>query len=408
MVELAADAPACTVVLVKRFPKLSETFISGEIVSLLKHGHDVRVLSMWSPTEALRPAEPAELGGRVSYLDAVPRLVGALALARALLRRPGLVTRLVRLAREVPAGLAFLGALLERCERDGVRHIHCHYLTEPAALAAAAADALGATWSISAHAKDIYETAPSLVTERMAKAAFVVTCTRHNYDYLRGLAGDEARVHLVYHGVDADFFAPEATAPTPSAKHIVSVGRFKEKKGFDVLIRACALLAARGESFECSIVGYGDQDERLRALIAELGLEARVRLCAPMRHAEVRELLRGAALFVMPCRVTASGDRDGIPNSMLEAMASGVPVVATPVSGIPEVIVDGVNGMLVEPENEHALSEAMGGVLADELLGRRLARAARGTVLERFAWWPNVRRLSELLTSALPPRYRTA
>jgi glycosyltransferase involved in cell wall biosynthesis len=386
-----------TAVLVKRFPKLSETFICGETLNLVRRGHDVTVVSLFSPTERVVHAAAAELRDRVVYLDRQNALRGAMALARALCRGPRAWGALARLRRECPECLPALATLVAFCRHERIEHIHCHYLSEPAALAAAAAELVGISFSISAHAKDIYETNPAAASQRLGQAAFVTTCTRHNYEYLRALTDEPAHVHLMYHGVDAGFFQPLEGAAPSDRKRILSVGRFKEKKGFDLLIRACALLAARGETFECDIVGYGEQEAALRNLIVELGVERYVTLRPPVTHDDIRVLLQDALMFVLPCRVTASGDRDGIPNSMLEAMAAGVPVVTTNVSGIPEVVTNRVSGLLVTPDDPHALAEALLELLNDAALRQRLASAARNTVLERFSWQTNIERLSILL-----------
>ncbi len=385
-------------ILVKRFPKLSETFILGEIENLANAGEHAEILSMYEPSDDLQQPAANRFLDRVTYLNRVSVIAAYAALVFSLLRNPSGCKPLYRLAKLDRRQLIRLGALLSACRRLGIRHIHAHYVSEPAALADAAAAIGRLTFSISAHAKDIYLTPPAEIAERVSRAQFIATCTRHNFEHLRSLAaGHQDRVHLVYHGIDTEQFCPDATVAPHVPPMLLAVGRFKEKKGFDLLIDACAGLAARDVNFRCEIIGYGDQETRLQSLIVHHGLWDRVTLRPPVDHAELQAIYRDASIFILPCRLTADGDRDGIPNAMLEAMASRLPIISTSVSGIPEVIVDGTNGLLVEPENAPALTNAVVRLLGDGQLGERLGEAGRRTVLEQFSWERNISKLVRLL-----------
>lgn len=385
-------------ILVKRFPKLSETFILGEIENLANAGEHAEILSMYEPSDNLQQPAANRFLDRVTYLNRTSIVAASAALVFALLRNPSGCKPLYRLAKSDRRQLFRLGALLSACRRLGVRHIHAHYVSEPAALADAAAAIGRLTFSISAHAKDIYLTPPTEIAERVSRAQFIATCTRHNFEHLRNLTADhQDRVHLVYHGIDTEQFCPDGTVTPHVPPMLLAVGRFKEKKGFDLLIDACAELAARDVRFRCEIIGYGDQEVRLQSLIVHHGLWDRVALRSPVDHADLQAIYRGASIFVLPCRLTADGDRDGIPNAMLEAMASGLPIITTSVSGIPEVIVDGQNGLLVEAENAQALTNAVTRLLDDSQLGERLGEAGRRTVLEQFSWDRNISKLVRLL-----------
>ncbi len=388
-------------VLVKRFPKLSETFIQGEISSLVAHGLDVRVLSIGRPNESVCQPDAEALAERVCYLSS-PGLIDAFVfLLLRLLRHPRrLGVLLLRSLKERP-DLRTLSALVAACETHAIGHIHAHYISEPALLADFAAQLLGGSFSVSAHAKDIYLTERTVIRRRIRHAAFVATCTAYNADYLEGIAGEDAeRVHLVYHGIDSERFAPAAAASTPHLPTVMAIGRFKRKKGFDVLIKSCALLIAEGTELHCEIVGYGDEKPLLQALIRQVGIDDWVSLRDPIDHAELAGRLQHASIFVLPCRIPEDGDRDGIPNALLEAMACGIPVISTNVSGIPEVIEAGANGLLVAPDDFIALASAMRGVLMDADFGSRLGRAARTTVLDRFNWHKNTERLYQNIDSA--------
>jgi glycosyltransferase involved in cell wall biosynthesis len=221
-----------------------------------------------------------------------------------------------------------------------------------------------------------------------------VTCTEANRHYLEQLA-DTTPIHLVYHGLNDDFqrysrrIRPCRDAP--EGFRLLAVGRLVRKKGFDVFVEACALLDRRGVPFEAAIIGEDDDvgdgvnvGEDLRQRIARLGLEGRVRLLGQLGQPEVYHHYASASVFCLPCRVLDNGDRDGIPNVLLEAMSCGVPVVTTPVSGIPELVDDAVNGLLVRPDDPDALACAVEQLHADPDLARRLGRAGQARIHEKF------------------------
>ena len=385
-------------VLVKRFPKLSETFILGEIAALVDFGLNIHVISLHRPNETLQQPGAMRFADRVTYIEPVAGLRRFIALVMLFLRNPAGGLKTLMHLRESGVNMGQLGALIGLCEELDVGHLHAHYISGPALLADLTARACGITFSVSAHAKDIYLTDPCLVRERLHNAAFVSTCTAHNYRYLAGLSGSAAaKIHLVYHGIDSETFRPADIEVASQAPLLIAVGRYKEKKGFDLLISACASLLLEGVTLRCEIIGYGDQQSQLQQLITDKGLEEHVRLRTPVNHDDLVGILQNASLCVLPCRQTENGDRDGIPNAMLEAMSCAVPVVSTPVSGIPEVIRSGINGILVEPENPQALAQAIRSVLDDRKLRRKLADAGRDTVQEMFSWQSNMTVLGEML-----------
>jgi glycosyltransferase involved in cell wall biosynthesis len=221
----------------------------------------------------------------------------------------------------------------------------------------------------------------------------VVTCTETNRRHLQEL-GDGANVHRVYHGLNVDFariLAEGGEAPARNGRfRVLAVGRLVAKKGFDVLVEAIGILADRGVPVEAVIVGHQaplepDVGPELERGISRLGLEGRVHLLGSMTQAQLFDEYRRASAFCLPCRVADSGDRDGIPNVMVEAMACGLPVVGTEVSGLPELVVSGRNGLLVPPEDPEAVAEALGRVYGDPDLARALGRRGEATVRERFA-----------------------
>jgi len=393
--------------LVKTFPKLSETFILEEILGLERMQVPLALFALSMPRDTVRHDAVARVRAPLHYL---PEGAGAGVLRlhlRALLRHPVRYLRTlafcamrregfsgVDLTRGVALGLAI--------ERAGIRHIHAHFASEPAAAAEIAARLTGARYSISAHAKDIYVGAAAVLRRKLDGARFALTCTGHNLRHLDSLHAGCEEVHLMYHGIDsARFRATPRTADT-AAPLILAVGRLRAKKGFDTLVRACALLRDAGRAFRCEIVGYGEEREPLQALIEELGLVASVRLAGTMNHAALRERYQAASIFAAPCRITQDGDRDGIPNVLLEAMAMELAVVSTPVSGIPEVVVDGSNGALVPQEDPVALAAALEKLIAQPHTRAAMGARARELVLERFDNDRNLRTLCDLLSGARP------
>ena len=217
-------------------------------------------------------------------------------------------------------------------------------------------------------------------------------------------------MHTVYHGLDTRYFAPGPKADDRAVPLILSVGRFVEKKGFDHLIEACSRLKEQGVRFGCTIVGErGSAYEAMRALIEARGLADSVRLRSAVAQDELREIYRTARVFALPCQVMEDGDRDGFPNVLAEAMAMGVPVVSTDISGIPEMIDHEVHGLLVEPRNARALANALRRVLTDPALHERLAHAGRQRICERFDSRRTTLALRDLFTAQLlRHRERTA
>ncbi len=351
-------------ILVKRFPKVSETFILHEILALEAKGWPVTIFTLLPPSDDIVHPEVAQVQAQIVSLD--------------------------------PARPA--GHFATVCRASGIRHIHAHFANAPAALAASVAGHLGIGFSISAHAKDIYLTPPTELRANMADAKFVVTCTGHNATFLRSVAPG-VPVSKLYHGINCERLCP-GDAPPQVPPLILSVGRLRTKKGFDTLIDACSRLEADGLEFRCEIIGYGPEESALSAQIGHLGLSGKVRLLGKMGHDAVLSRMRAATLFALPCRIDADGDRDGIPNVVLEAMAMGVPVVSTSVSGVPEVIDDGISGVLVKPNNAAELAEAISMLLGSPEQCKAFAQVARQTVNLCFGEGRDMAVLDRLLLTA--------
>ena len=400
----SADAQRI-VVLVKRFPRLSETFILNEFLELRRLGLPVELFAIMDPHERRSQPEALALVPEVTYLQ-TGRLWRELGAALRTARRYPLGTMRAggwSLTRHTTAAARnFIHALvlLDRLASGPPAHLHAHFLHSPAAIAFIAAKINGQPYSLTGHAKDIYTTLPQNLLMRCNRARFVTTCTEANRTHLIaevGLAPEQ--VHVCRHGVDLVKFAHPIRQPRPG--RIVSVGRLVPKKGFDILIRACGELERRGVAFELVVLGGGELHDELLALAREQGIGDRVSFLGGRPQRDVVEQLAGAEIFALSPVVLPDGDRDGVPNVLLEAMAAGVPVVATAVSGIPEVVTDDVTGRLVPPRRPDLLADALAQLLADPALQKRLGEAGRLLVRQTASWTISVAPLLALLTGEL-------
>jgi glycosyltransferase involved in cell wall biosynthesis len=425
------------------FPRVSETFIASELHRVEQAGVPVRLF-------VVKPVEARERGLRHPVVDAIrarpEHLPDAASLTRPLHRwRPADVApfapALRRVLRRRPLGLAkAAAAALAQALRDRrtpfsgprkiyvkellqaialadrvlaapeVRHLHAHFAHGTTTITWHAARIAGLPFSFTGHARDIYAghlNPKGWLRRKLLAARFVVTCTEANRRHLAAIA-PEAEIHLVYHGLNADFArlvrerrASRANGAAPERLRVLAVGRMVAKKGFDQLVDACAELQRRGVAFEAAIVGQEDKHSAaVRARIARHGLERRIALPGPMGQEQLLAEYRRASVLCVPSRLLPD-DRDGIPNVLVEAMAAGTPVVASAVSGIPELVEDGVNGVLVAPERPAELADALERLHGDPALRERLAGAGRETVAARFDGDRLAGRLAELFRAAL-------
>ena len=396
----------------KRYPRLSETFILQEMLALEAQGIRLHVYSLMNPEEAIVHRDVQRLIAPVTYLPDVA-LAGWRELLHAHLHlishmpRRYLRTLGFALWRRTPlAGLRhFLraGWLGRELEREQITHLHAHFAHGPAATAEMVAHLFDITFSFTGHAKDIYTTPRAIVARRIQNARYVITCTEFNRTFLASLVPDAvtARIHRIYHGVDRDRFTPTPPATSDAPPILLSIGRFVEKKGLTYLIAACAQLRDQGVSFRCQIIGGGPLRAALQAQITQAQLDDRVTLLAPCDQATLVEHYQAAAVVVLPCVVLDNGDRDGIPNVLVEAQSMARPVVSTAISGIPELIADGYNGLLVPPQDVPALAAALARLLADPDLRARMGTAGSAVVGERFDQMGNARRVGALLLTTV-------
>lgn len=404
--------------LTKRFPRLSETFILDEILGLEACGVPLRLYSIMDPREPVVQPDSRRVRSPITYLHRGTTWRTALAesggTARAqvglLVRHPaGYARALTYVARRRcnPATLRhFLegGNLAALLERDKAYHLHAAFAHGPASIAYFVHLMTGLPFTFSAHAKDLYLSDPRLLARKIRAAQFVLVCSEAAAGRLREIAGPAAhKVRLAYHGVDTERFRPPADkqgisegGAAVAPLRVLAVGRLVEKKGYPVLLDALARVVASGRRVRCEIIGAGPLRATLEARSKELGLTDTVSLRGPRTHQEVAVAYQEADVFVQASVVLGDGDRDGVPNSVLEAMASGLPVVASAVAGIPEVVQDGATGVLVSPGDAGALASALMGLIDDPRARQRLGQAARAYVVERLDRTSAVRAIAPL------------
>jgi len=378
------------VVLANGFPRLSETFVLHELLDLERRGLRLHIVALKRPEEVVQHEASRNLRAPVEYLgDGTPwsqRLAVRTAHAALLLRRgTSYVDALADVVRAPDFSRAALGGaavLAHRLVRLGSPPLYVHFAHKPGTYGRFAARLAGVPYALSAHAKDVWLTRPEELRAKAREAATVLTCTEEARSYIDALADGVTPVHRIYHGVEVPSNSPmlEGSA-TPV---ILAVARLVEKKGLETLIRAAALLRLRGADFRVRIAGEGPEWARLQRLVHELGVADNVTFLGPLMEPEVRAEYRRAAVFALPCRVLENGDRDGLPNVVVEAMAHGLPVASTTLAGVREAVVDGECGLLVPPGDEFGLADALQRLLSDGALRSRLGVQARRQVASRF------------------------
>lgn len=379
-------------VVVKGWPRLSETFIAQEMAGLEARGLRLAIWSLRAPTDRRRHPLHETVTAPVAYLpeylhDAPGRVLRGVLGA---MRRPGFgrAARLwladLRRDRTRNRVRRFGQACVLAVELPtGTRALYAHFLHTPASVARYAAAILGIPWAVSAHAKDIWTSPDWEKREKLSAAsggaAFAVTCTAAGAAHLAALADAPGRVALAYHGLDLTRFPPPPPARPPrdgtgGPVSILSVGRLVEKKGTDRLLQALALLPP-GLDWRLTHIGGGDLARPMAALAERLGIAGRVVWAGARTQPEVIAAMRAADIFALPVRVAADGDRDGLPNVLMEAASQALPILATPAAAIPEFLRDGVEATLA-PDDPPAFAAALAALIADPARRARQAEAA--------------------------------
>ncbi len=404
--------------IIKGFPRLSETFISNEVLLLEQSGVTIKLFSIKHPDEALQQSTVSQINAKPVYLPSVTSLSNTFLPVWLLRNIRPFIKAHMKLALTQPINFfstlikassmmviyrqnmfanpkkVFLKEFIQAVfiadqiiQSGNIRHIHSHFCHGATTIALFVSKLTNIPFSFTAHAKDIYQKTQNpgdLLIKKIKAASFVATCTGANKRYLDQL-DDPDKIKLIYHGLDISFFTPDKPIPNKNIQEILSVGRYVEKKGFQYLIEACSLLKNRGLQFRCRIIGEkGDAYPSLKALVEKLELEELVSLEGPKAHLELKQIYQQSKIFALPCQIVDDGDRDGIPNVLVEAMACGLSVVSTHISGIPELIKHQHNGLLIEEKNSLDLADALEQLLTDKSLSAQLAENGRNTVIQEF------------------------
>ena len=399
--------------LLKTYPKLSETFILNEILELERQGVFLHLFSLRKPTDEKNHPDVDKVKAHVTYiptllpqfnfLDLIELLKAHLQL---LFQSPrqywqALQFHLQRPEKKRLNEFLQAGYLAATMQNLGIYHLQAHFANVPTATTEIAKIFGNLSYNIFAHAKDIYLTEKEVLDRRIGSAEFVLTCTGFNHRHLRSLSTSSTPIYLSYHGIDLTRFTSTVVKHKTETPLILSVGRYCEKKGFPYLIQACQQLKQQGHKFQCDIVGYGPLEGELAQLIAELDVADMVSLAGKMTQDELVKVYQRASIFVLPCQVMENGDRDGIPNVLLEAMAMEIPVVSTDISGISELVESDKNGFLIPEKDTPAIAEALGKLLAQPELGEQFGKAGRERVLQQFSLERNVGEIRELFDKML-------
>jgi glycosyltransferase involved in cell wall biosynthesis len=398
--------------ILKGYPRISETFISNEILLLERLGFPIHLFSMRRPRENFTHQSVNRIQAAVDYLPEtllrpLPRLLYHNGLLAA--QQPGIYARALKIAfqrflrthKSATLKHLFQAGYLVRhlMPHRRIIHLHAHFAHSPASVAMFASLLSGLPFSFTAHAKDIYTSDPRQLKEKATLAKFVVTCTEYNRRHLTAICdGEPGAIYRVYHGIDTGLFSLSQDWISKPEKpyRILTVARLIAKKGLPTVYRALKVLQDRGIVFKHILIGDGDDREKILSIIKDLGLTAHTRWLGAQPHEVVLDYYKRSHLFVLGCEVAPNGDRDGIPNVLFESMAMGVPVVATHLSAIPELVETEKTGLLVDPGSPEKMAEAMLRMLSDTDLRAKIIPAARQRVACDFDNKPLVRDLAEV------------
>jgi len=399
-------------IVLKGYPRLSETFIAQEIRALEMRGFDLCIFSLRHPYDPASHPIHAEIEAPVYYLpeyvhDDPGRVLGA---AFRLCWKAGfwraLANFVVDLWHEPTRNRMrrFAQALVMAREMpSSVEHYYAHFMHTPSSVCCYAAIINRQSWSISAHAKDIWTISERELRKKLAACDWVVTCTAANVSYLSSLSRVADKVSLLYHGLDFSRFdrnqalaARRDGSDADDAVRLISVGRAVDKKGYEVLLAALAELPPT-LCWRFVHIGGGELLEQLQAQARDLDLQDRIEWLGALPQTEVLAQYRNADLFVLPSKISADGDRDGLPNVLMEAQSQGLACLSTNISGIPELIIHAESGWLVQQKDSAELARALERLISDPELRARLGQAGYARVRQEFSMERGIDKLVQRL-----------
>ncbi len=409
---VAAGAPLRVAYVMSRFPKLTETFILFEMAAVERQGAEIRLFPLLREREAAMHPEAAPYVARATYLPflSVPILASQWHFLRRSPRRylgtlGAMLGGTWRSANFLFGGIGIFPKVVHAArlmELDGVRHVHCHFATHPALAGFIIHRLVGIPYSFTAHGSDLHVDR-TMLCRKVAESAFTVTISDDNRAvFERECGGPIGNLEVIHCGVDTDVFRPvPRTTETRGPLAILSIGTLHEVKGQTHLVEACRRLAAAGVPFTCRFVGEGPDRAALERQVSEAGLTDRVEFLGRRTRDEIAGLLGSSDVLVAPSVPTRSGKREGIPVVLMEAMSAGLPVVASALSGIPELVVDGSSGLTVPPGDPAAIAAALRRLHDDPHLRSRLGAAARERVVAEFDVDRNAARLIERIAAVV-------
>jgi len=395
--------------ILKKFPVLSETFILNELLELESQGVGLHVFSLERPNDPRFHEDLPKLKARVSY---VPDFSDAAVLYKHTTRAAQTYSKhywnsLKYVLKHGKPSL--LWRFFQSCyianqaKSFDVRHFHAHFATRPASAAFLASSITGLPYSFTAHAMDIFKSdlSKKSLAKKMRRAKFVVSISEYNRRYLSQFVdGDSGKIARIYNGINLERFKPDGRCKNGRFTFLC-VARFVEKKGHRILIEACERLGGRGLEFECLLVGKGKLRSSIKRSIKEKRLQKFVKLLGPHSQEEVLSRCHEAHAYVLACTVGSDGNRDGLPVSMVEALACGLPVITTPMTGNLEVVKSDHNGLVVPSDDADALAAAMERVMCEAGLCERLSANSRASVLSRFNLHETASSLKRLFAESL-------
>jgi len=412
----SAPRPTLAYIL-KGYPRISETFISNEILLLEQLGFRMHLFPMRQPREVFCHDSVKQIRAAVDYLPTeflldLPRLMPPNILCA--VRQPsvyrsalGLAAKRFQRTRKIATFKHLFqgGYLAEKhlARNPSIIHLHGHFAHSPTSVTMFAAHLSGLPFSFTAHAKDIYTSNPDQLREKIAQAMFVITCTRHNQDFLESIrGGGTTPIHCIYHGIDIALFNNRQKKKQQPPYQLLTVARITEKKGLPTIYRALKILADRQIPFHHRLIGDGDDREQILNLVKKLGLENHCSWLGTRTHTEVLDHFRRSDLFILGCEVAKNGDRDGIPNVLVESLAMGIPAVSTNISALPEILIDGTTGVTVEPGDSAAFADAIERLLTDTSLRNHVTVEGRALVNDHFNNKELISTLAELFRESHP------
>ncbi|CAN5727864.1 glycosyltransferase family 4 protein [soil metagenome] len=411
---IGSSRPEKVAYIVSRFPKLTETFVLYELVELETLGTQVELYPLirekhrishpeadrWTKRARFRPFfSPAVVRAHLHFLLRKPAVYVGTFLD--VLRRTWGSSNYFMSA---PAVFLKAVSFAHDMQREGVTHVHAHFANHPTLAAYIVRRLTGIPYSFTAHAHDLF-VEQRMLDAKVEAAAFAVTISEYNKRFMIDTCGDASRekIRVIHCGVDPTLFAPRSPVHAEGQVRLLCVAALEEKKGHRYLIEACVLLRDRGINFVCDLVGEGPLRGEIESWVSSVGLQDSVRVLGGKPRPDVIRMLAEADVAVLASLVTRGGKREGIPVVLMEAMATAVPVVATAISGIPELVEDGSTGFLVPPCEAEALADALQRLAYDPDTRRRVGMAGREKVLREFDLRANTALLRQsFLDSARP------